>query len=374
MKKYFALIFCVLTTTAILGQNVQDLLIESWTNGLWLNYFKYNYTYDESGFLIKNHSQLWDASSNTWKSNNQTTYTNNSNGNVIQYISQDWNQQSGSWVNKNRISYTYTSSNKTQTETNETWSDGEWVNFSKDTYTYDGDGNTTNVLSQLWETTSNTWKNSSQRNYTNNNGLVQQYIIQTWDQSSSAWLNNQRVLYSYNASNEIQDVTYDNISGNSWSSFLKSIYNYDASGSVSKILTQTKGSNTNWVNNSQVLYSNNSNGVLQQYTVQNWDQSSGVWINLQRGSYTYNSPNMVQEKNEIEFTCSPNPASDFITIRLSSSDFVKVSIMNLHGQVLSKRVENGNEFQIPINDLPKGIYIINLECKGKMGSYKFIKF
>jgi len=373
MKKYFALIFCVLTTTAILGQNVQAIFNELWTNGSWVSYSKQNYTYDTNGFLIKTHLQLWDTSSNSWKNDNQTTYTNNSNGNVIHYISQDWNQQSGSWVNKNRIGYTYTSSNKTQTEINETWSDGEWVNFYKDTYTYDGDGNTTNVLSQLWETNSNTWENEYNRNYTYNNGLTQQYIVQTWDQSSSAWSNHQLVLYSYNASNKIQEMTYQSYDYG-WFSFMRSLYTYDASGSVSKILSQTKGSNSNWENSCQVLYSNNSNGVLQQYTAQNWDQSSGDWINSLRGSYTYYNTNMVQESNGIEFACSPNPASDFITIRLSSPDFVKVSIMNLQGQVLSTRVENGNEFQISINDLPKGVYIINLERGGKMGSYKFIKF
>ncbi|NLF42292.1 MAG: T9SS type A sorting domain-containing protein [Bacteroidales bacterium] len=370
MKKYFVLIFCVLTTTAILGQNVQSYLIESWTNGLWVSYSKQNYAYDENGYLIKTYTQLCDTSSNTWKNSIQYIYTNNSDGNVIQYIVQIWDIQLDRWVNNCRVSSTYNSFNKKEIEIVDLWYNDCWNYEIKNTYSYDDDGDTTNVLTQFFQTSSNKWINSYNKNYIYNNGLVQQYIWQNFDQFSCIWLNDQRVSYSYNESNNVQEILIDYIYGNDWFSNVKRLYSYDASGFVSKILTQSKGISTNtWVNSYQRLNSNNSDGVLQQYTDQKWDKSSGSWINFERGTYTYYS----KENNEIEFTCFPNPASDFITISLPGSDFVKVSIMNLHGQVLSTRVENSRKFQIPVNDLSQGIYFINVERGGKMGSYKFIK-
>jgi hypothetical protein len=81
---------------------------ETWTSGVWVNSLKQNNTYDGSGYLTYNLTQIWDSPSSSWKNNGQINYTNNGNGTVQQYIAQSWDTPSSSWKNSQRATFTYT--------------------------------------------------------------------------------------------------------------------------------------------------------------------------------------------------------------------------------------------------------------------------
>jgi hypothetical protein len=50
---------------------------------------------------------------------------------------------------------------------------------------------------------------------------------------------------------------------------------------------------SSWKNSSQINYTNNGNGTVQQYIAQYWDSPSSSWKNSQRATYTYNGSNKI---------------------------------------------------------------------------------
>ncbi len=70
-----------------------------------------------------------------------------------------------------------------------------------------------------------------------------------------------------------------------------------------------------------------------------------------------------------EISIYPNPASNFIII--NSVEDIKGSIFSVSGKLI-KTISNTNN-NIDISDLNKGVYIINIQSKGKIYTQKFIK-
>ena len=205
MKKIITLSLSLVFSLSIYGQNLLTLTYENWSGGTWVNYSEQTNTYDGSGYLTNQLDQLWDGSSSSWNNNEQFSYTNNGNGTVQQNIKQSWNPSSGTWMNSERLSYTHNGSNQVLTLTYESWSGGAWVNYVKSTNSYDGSGYLTNNLVQLWDSSSSSWENSNQTNYTKNvNGTTQQLIQQSW-LPTGAWSNSQRATFTYTNSTGIHE-------------------------------------------------------------------------------------------------------------------------------------------------------------------------
>jgi hypothetical protein len=249
MKKIITLSLSLVFSLSIYGQNLLTLTYENWSGGTWVNYSEQTNTYDGSGYLTNQLDQLWDGSSSSWNNNEQFSYTNNGNGTVQQNIKQSWNPSSGTWMNSERLSYTHNGSNQVLTLTYENWSGGAWVNYVKSTNSYDGSGYLTNNVFQLWDSSSSSWKNSSQTNYTNNvNGTTQQLIQQSW-LPTGAWSNSIRTIYTYNGSNQVLAMTTEFWSGGAWINYLKSTNSYDASGYLTNNLVQLwDSSSSSWEN------------------------------------------------------------------------------------------------------------------------------
>ncbi|MFT4545136.1 MAG: hypothetical protein ACI9UR_000419 [Bacteroidia bacterium] len=81
-------------------------------------------------------------------------------------------------------------------------------------------------------------------------------------------------------------------------------------------------------------------------------------------NYQYCDPTVVGIENEPEsskqFQVWPNPTTDFISVRsnetLSSGSIVR--IVDVLGKVVYSQSVNLNEFQVPMENLPDGIYTL----------------
>ncbi len=70
----------------------------------------------------------------------------------------------------------------------------------------------------------------------------------------------------------------------------------------------------------------------------------------------------------------PNPAKDKVTIKLTQPSDTEVVVYSITGeQVLSKKVLSGSNFQINIEQLPKGMYLVQLKMKDTFITKKLIK-
>lgn len=74
------------------------------------------------------------------------------------------------------------------------------------------------------------------------------------------------------------------------------------------------------------------------------------------------------------FDIYPNPANDVLKIvSINEIKPSKIEILNCFGQLIKKEtVSEVNSFNIKINDLPNGIYTLNLDNSGIRSSKKFV--
>jgi hypothetical protein len=185
-----------LTYTYNSSKKVLTELSEKNLGAAWQNVSLKTNTYDGNGYLINSLTQSWDIATSTYKNSSQSNYTNNANGTPSQVVNQTWNGVNA-WTNSLRFTYTYNASGKNLTTVTDQSVSGTWIAFLKELFSYDGSGYLINDLSQLWNTGTSTWGNSSQSNYTNNSdGTPHQVISQSWD-GTSAWINSDRLTYTY---------------------------------------------------------------------------------------------------------------------------------------------------------------------------------
>ncbi len=69
----------------------------------------------------------------------------------------------------------------------------------------------------------------------------------------------------------------------------------------------------------------------------------------------------------------PNPASQFINIQTINSGVYDIKIMNLSGQIVNQVQGNGNQFSINVENLPSGLYLVNIQSQNQSQSIKFVK-
>jgi len=82
-------------------------------------------------------------------------------------------------------------------------------------------------------------------------------------------------------------------------------------------------------------------------------------------------------KAELKYEIYPNPATNFINFRnLELDNLISISITNIKGQVLKEIPLNKNtkNFSIDINDIPSGVYLLNVQTALSVSSTKIIIF
>jgi hypothetical protein len=68
----------------------------------------------------------------------------------------------------------------------------------------------------------------------------------------------------------------------------------------------------------------------------------------------------------------PNPTTDVLNIQLSNNEVGNISITDINGKELIRTQTSGQNTQIDLSNLSKGVYILNLEINGQMLKNKII--
>ena len=107
------------------------------------------------------------------------------------------------------------------------------------------------------------------------------------------------------------------------------------------------------------------------------DENGTKWIGTDKGlvSFRGNALGTSHKQNpEVEFKLFPNPANDFITLKIPSDHMGStVEIYNIQGKaVKSMRMTNNND-KIDISDLANGLYLIRLQTMDGVTVKKFVK-
>lgn len=80
----------------------------------------------------------------------------------------------------------------------------------------------------------------------------------------------------------------------------------------------------------------------------------------------------VDDLKLFNFSSYPNPTSDYLNIT-ASKKIERVQIFNIIGKSVINLTPNTEKAKINVQNLRKGIYLINATIDGKKGAYKFIK-
>lgn len=361
----------IIFSSTMYGQNPDFSIEELWEGAgkhvlSWQKVRKYDYTYDNNGYLVNLLEQIWDNSSNL-KNIRQTNFTYDNNGNVLQSLNQVWNGTS--WEDRSQVLYTYTSFGKDSTTVKQSWNDNtsEWKNTQKDTFTYDGNGFLIESIRQLTWMNPPMYDNHARTTFTNdNNGLVQQSQSYLWDIDSSFWRVNGRTTFTYNSKGQNTMQVFERVDEGNWVNLIKIAFTYDSKGNEIEEVHQIWDiDSSSW--NYTLLYIStyNTDGTLHQWIEKTWHFTDKKWINSRRHTYTYGDPSSTFDGSELDVTVSPNPATDRIHITLQEVAATEVMIVDLQGRILATIKFIGNRKTIDIGRLPSNVYFITI----KQGSH-----
>lgn len=91
------------------------------------------------------------------------------------------------------------------------------------------------------------------------------------------------------------------------------------------------------------------------------------------GRFTYSQVIRLGKDSQQELVIYPNPADKLISLNMQTAGLFTVRIVNAAGATVYTGTANGNTFSIPVADLPRGQYTIQVTANGNTRSGKFVK-
>ena len=316
--------------------NAQDQILsmaaDEWRNGAWVPSMLTTNTYDGTGKLIEEVTQMdtdydgvlenimrmvytytgdnltllesytWYAA---WQKVSETAYTYNVQGQKIEEVSYLELYGFTTWFSK--ILYEYHANGKVETKTTQSYSlyTSSWTNASKQTYTYNGNGQRTSTLEQLWNGSAFDNVDLHTTEYEGPNNAMSYELWQTWN-------------------------------GSAWDNVDQSTYGYDGNGNQTSWLEET-WNGASWENEEQGTTEYNASNLPRLTTVQEWDGSA--WVNDDRIEFSYPGGTDVNDSpmNQPAFFSMsnyPNPFNPSTTIQFSLpvQDQISVTIYDATGR------------------------------------------
>ena len=364
----------------------------------------------------------------SWEKSRGTNYEYDSNNNLITETYYQYDLNTSSWINADKTTYVYDVNNKMTSETYQNWNTTTnlFQNSYRDIYTYTS-GKCTGYISYEWDDLASIWKPSYKDVYGYNaNNLLDNYLVYNWD--GTQWVSDYRGTLTYNANNKITSSLSEDWVGAQWVNSSKTLLTYNANN---KIITYRYADwddfNQLFTESDKIDYVLDANGnrtretdfytgqtsYKREYTYDTFNLMSSFanpfknktgidylfednpHVNkvLSENYYRYNTTSssfelssrttynyissitLSTEKFEIAnatITVFPNPTQDFLSIQTSSnSEIDKVIITDLSGKLTLE--QNPKDNQINVQNLAKGMYVIQVFSGDKKYQAKFLK-
>lgn len=393
MKKITLLMLLVFTITTQAQNKLLSSISEFYNNNTWETNSGENYEYDTNNNLITETGINWDNVNNAWADiNYKTTYTYNASNKVTQAIYQDsFNKPFG---NSSKTTYSYTAGRLTESIDYD-WEDSIWVVQYKYVVTYNANNLPSTVVFYEWDGTQ--WENNERTTFSYNaNNKVLSSITERW--VSAQWENSYKSLYIYNANNKLisdRGANWD-IFNSIWveAGAYRVDYVLDATGNR---ISETNSGNYNaksekTYDSSKLMASfahpfRDKTGIdyfAEDFPYINKLQvDNNYYFNATTSSYelsnrtTYNYDNAITlstatiEDATATIAIYPNPTRDLLNIQNPSKITIdKVFVTDMTGK---KVIEQNNSSQINVQNLAKGMYVLEVIAGDKKEVRKFIK-
>jgi hypothetical protein len=150
---------------------------------------------------------------------------------------------------------------------------------------------------------------------------------------------------------------------------------WNANGNnASQSLYQWNSTSAQWIGIQKNESTYDSSGRNTLFFWYNWDLTNSEWIVASKDTsyYSEHTINSVPSITEKEIHVYPNPARDFIVVDLSNiSNSATIEIYSMNGKLVS-RLRSGENQQIAVRNLSKGLYLLRIYNNGMLYCGKFI--
>jgi hypothetical protein len=326
-----------------------------------------------SGYLWQNNS--WVVN---FKDNHICTY--NAANQVTEFIYQRW--KNGALENEHKFNSVYDTAGNLVATTHFEWVNNTWETIDRTLSTY-VNGVQTESIKEVYSKNTNSWRPTFKETYGGwqRPGMWSSLVLQTYN-ATTGWVNFRRYTNTMGQNGGYETLA-EAFQNGIWVYDTRQTMIYDVRGDHTDYLAETFVNGTwrmDWTN--KYIYTYNSHNDLLQKVYQSPDINSGpirdqtkdVYSNFQYFTRTLGTPEARQAG--LALTLYPNPAQDLLHIDLAGNTqrLQKVTISDLTGKtVLSQTFEAEDRKQVQVEQLPAGIYLLNLETDKGTVVKKFVK-
>lgn len=323
--------------------NQQTLhLISEWIESEqgWMPSFREEYFYDENSYDTMYLFSGWNLATESWDYYFKYRIYYNENGNVEYSLNYSWDGFDDTWILISKDENIYNSQGQLSTTFFYYWNP-ELEKFEpsdKTSYEYDENGNNILIVYSVWNIDTEDWDaKDKQVNTIDEYNNIAEQEYFNWNLDLEEWVPVDDNYYSYN-----NNYTYEDL-------VLPFVYDY-----VEEFF----------------------NHMLTELWYQYWDQDTGEWI-ADEHVQLYYSPIIISSVNNLTENSAallyPNPSTDEITIKLpDGTNKASIKLFDVQGRILMQQVIAGNN-TINISTLKTGIYFYHIETEGKIMKGKLLK-
>ena len=350
------------------NDNLLSVLLKwSWENNQWVESHKIEYVYNSNQQLEFYTYYIWDSSNRIWKPRRRKQFTYDSAGNTIETIKKTFDTNSNSWNNVLRVTFQYDNNNLLTESITYDDINGTWVYHIKKENTYDSNQNLMEKVTYLWQSSDTLWQNFEkiENTYNTNNQLTRE-VSWNWDTNNNEWYPDERTDTDFDSYDNISTENYYDWNNSHWNPVWFSNFDYDNTYSYNDLLLP------NFMLEFKEYFNHLLESVDDQY---DWDEINGEWES-QSYTYLYYSPVSInditlEEQNQVQVF--PNPTTGYIQIKLPEKiQEADIQLFDMQGRTVLK-TKLSQAFNLNINNLKPGVYIIKIKSGNKIYSSQIIK-
>ena len=346
------------------------------------------YRHNANGDVTLEQWQFWDTA---WTDIFRATSTYDSHGRLLDYLEENWNHTHGGppkleWENWLHYLYSYDSAgNRSELQT-WTWECGEekWTNEFHYYYSYDSSDRLSTTTLYVWKRGTSEW---AKREFTSNEydlkGQLARSILQT--PYNKEWVNHRLREYSYDQTGRKSQETeaFWNMEGQQWDNNSKSTWKFDKWGNqLENVFYNWESQKKQWVGVYRTTnsYTGEGNGDTCRYEMydsrkgwypfentlyvpylNNMEQLGGFLTSKVVVHYSIIGTDAIARHTVTTLQCYPNPAHDFIRIRIDGATLLHCQLWDASGRIVAESRPCSGEATLSLSNLPKGAYILRCQ-------------
>ncbi|MCC7246187.1 MAG: T9SS type A sorting domain-containing protein [Saprospiraceae bacterium] len=360
---------------------------------------RFRYTYDNHGNEVAAYIDLWE--SNQWTPSFRDSKTYNQANDLTFILGQRWDAATQTWIDSTQTKYEYALSGHYSLRTLERYTSGQWIKRAEEELIYTPSGQLAEITSKIYNPAGALmFQSRNTYSYDNQNRVLDNISESIFN---GMWGYTNKVEYQYNSPNPDEYVSFQsrwNFVTLSWSNpdnkTTRTIRNDSIidltqdfiPGAVNSIL-QIRQLNTEgykfkqesfiWKNDQWGIYNGiefdfNPDQTYHQIRYYFTDAASStpgaLFLNLKQ-EFLYTLTDVKNALPMSQMRIWPNPVSDFLHLQTDDTSAPLNSFLfDRTGRLIG---QYGNQYSIPVGQLPTGEYWLSIEQGGQFQTIPVLK-